>query len=115
MTKQSQSPAVVKFILLKLSYSNNLNKELKMNMTLVILCLFAGVGYASVIVDWLIALYYNVVVAQCLFYFFASMNSELPWSSCNNTWNTENCAWNSKLSCTTIPRFPNISTRYGTP
>ena len=58
----------------------------------------SGVGYASVIVDWLIALYYNVVVAQCLFYFFASMTSELPWASCNNTWNTENCAWNSEYS-----------------
>ncbi|XP_053384842.1 sodium- and chloride-dependent glycine transporter 1-like [Mercenaria mercenaria] len=55
--------------------------------------LLKGVGYASVIVNWLIALYYNVVVAQCIFYFFASMTSELPWSTCNNTWNTPNCAY----------------------
>ncbi|WAR02315.1 SC6A9-like protein [Mya arenaria] len=55
--------------------------------------LLKGVGYASVIVNWFIALYYNVIVAQCIFYFFASMTSELPWTRCDNEWNTPNCTF----------------------
>lgn len=51
----------------------------------------SGLGYAMVIVSWLIGLYYNVVIAQTVYYFFASMTSELPWSNCNNTWNTNSC------------------------
>ncbi|KAL5007638.1 hypothetical protein ScPMuIL_016444 [Solemya velum] len=53
--------------------------------------LMKGLGYAMVIVSWLIGLYYNVVIAQTVYYFFASMTSELPWASCNNTWNTNSC------------------------
>jgi len=37
-----------------------------------------------VIVSILIALYYNVVIAVCIYYFFASMTSSLPWSTCDD-------------------------------
>lgn len=50
-----------------------------------------GVGYAMVIVSWLIGLYYNVIIAHVLFYLFASFTSELPWKHCNNEWNTPSC------------------------
>lgn len=53
--------------------------------------LFKGVGYAMVIVSWLIGLYYNVIIAHVLFYLFASFTSELPWKHCNNEWNTPSC------------------------
>ncbi len=57
---------------------------------MVIFCL-AGVGYAMVIICSLVVLYYNVIVAWCMYYFFASMTSELPWVTCDNWWNTELC------------------------
>ncbi|VUZ54515.1 unnamed protein product [Hymenolepis diminuta] len=49
--------------------------------------LFKGVGYAMTIVSWYISLYYNVIIATALFYLFASFNSRLPWSTCDNWWN----------------------------
>ncbi|XP_074660842.1 sodium- and chloride-dependent glycine transporter 1-like isoform X2 [Tubulanus polymorphus] len=53
--------------------------------------LFKGLGYGMVIVSWLIGLYYNVIIAHTIFYFFASMQSVLPWTTCGNDWNTEHC------------------------
>lgn len=47
-----------------------------------------------VAVDWLISLYYNVVISHVLLYLFASLASiptELPWVSCDNWWNTDRC------------------------
>lgn len=40
--------------------------------------LMKGLGYSMVIVSWGIALYYVVIIAYCLYYFFASMTSYLP-------------------------------------
>jgi hypothetical protein len=59
-----------------------------------------------VIVSWLIGLYYNVVIAHTLFFLFASMTSVLPWTTCDNHWNTEACLLppskhNSTLNATT--------------
>ncbi|KAK3796644.1 hypothetical protein RRG08_010342 [Elysia crispata] len=53
--------------------------------------LFKGLGYAMVIVSWLISLYYNVIIAQVVFYLFASFTDSLPWTTCNNSWNTNSC------------------------
>jgi len=36
-------------------------------------------------------LYYIVVIAWAIHYLFASFSWELPWGSCNNSWNTEAC------------------------
>ncbi|XP_073234250.1 sodium-dependent neutral amino acid transporter B(0)AT3-like isoform X2 [Porites lutea] len=41
-----------------------------------------GVGIASVVVCFLVSLYYNVIIAWCVFYFFKSFEHPLPWSSC---------------------------------
>ncbi|VDK20187.1 unnamed protein product [Taenia asiatica] len=49
--------------------------------------LFKGVGYAMTTVSWYISLYYNVIIATAFFYLFASFNSHLPWSTCENWWN----------------------------
>lgn len=43
-----------------------------------------GLGYSMVIVSGMIAIYYNVIIAVCMFYFFASMTSKLPWSNCDD-------------------------------
>lgn len=53
--------------------------------------LLKGLGYAMVIVSWLIGLYYNVVISHVLYFLYASFTTELPWASCGNDWNTINC------------------------
>ncbi|XP_037093041.1 sodium-dependent dopamine transporter-like [Pollicipes pollicipes] len=53
--------------------------------------LFKGVGYAVVLIASYVDLFYNVILAWSLRYFFSSFAYELPWTNCNNTWNTENC------------------------
>ena len=36
--------------------------------------------------------YYIIILAWALHYFFASFTtSSLPWSTCGNWWNTDNC------------------------
>ncbi|KAG7172289.1 Sodium-dependent neutral amino acid transporter B(0)AT3-like 2 [Homarus americanus] len=41
-----------------------------------------GVGIASAVVSFSVALYYNTVIAWCLYYLFQSFQSPLPWSDC---------------------------------
>ena len=57
---------------------------------------FPGVGWAAVTVAIIIVIYYNVIVAWCIYYFFASMSDPLPWVGCDNWWNTEYCYDGSK-------------------
>ena len=44
-----------------------------------------------VIVSAIVCIYYNVIVAWTIYYLFMSFRAVLPWSHCQNTWNTENC------------------------
>ncbi|XP_060552019.1 sodium- and chloride-dependent glycine transporter 2-like [Ruditapes philippinarum] len=62
-----------------------------------------GVGMSVVLITACIIIYYNVIVAYCIFYFFASMTSKLPWSDCNNDWNTCQCRDSTMDLNTTIP------------
>ena len=48
-------------------------------------------GYAVVLIASYVDLFYNVILAWSLRYFFSSFTSQLPWTNCNNTWNTEHC------------------------
>ena len=52
---------------------------------------FSGVGISVVLITGCIVIYYNVVVAYCIFYFFASMTGTLPWTYCDQDWNTCYC------------------------
>ena len=54
-------------------------------------CFVSGVGYAVVLIASYVDLFYNVILAWSLRYFFSSFTSKLPWTNCNNTWNTEHC------------------------
>ena len=48
-----------------------------------------GIGYAASVTLFLIAIYYNVINAWSIYYIFASMRSSLPWTDCQNDWNTD--------------------------
>lgn len=53
----------------------------------------AGIGVASQIVVTYLNIYYIVVLAWAIFYLFNSFKSPVPWSTCDNWWNTgEACA-----------------------
>lgn len=51
----------------------------------------SGIGFAICIIALYVSFYYNTIIAWALFYFYSSFSSTLPWTSCDNEWNTENC------------------------
>ncbi|XP_076008633.1 sodium- and chloride-dependent GABA transporter 2-like isoform X2 [Genypterus blacodes] len=53
--------------------------------------LFGGLGYASQLIILHGCVYYVVILAWALLYLVHSFQAELPWSHCNNTWNTDAC------------------------
>ncbi|XP_043191075.1 sodium-dependent proline transporter-like [Amphibalanus amphitrite] len=53
--------------------------------------IFAGFGFAMVLLSFLIAVYGSVVVAWSMLYLFSSMNKEVPWQRCKPEWHIENC------------------------
>ena len=57
--------------------------------------LMKGLGFGMITVTLIISLYYNVIIAQCLFYFYHSIKSvfddKAPWMTCGNDWNTPDC------------------------
>lgn len=55
------------------------------------LVFFSGVGFASMMVSFLVCVYYNIIIAWCLYYLFLSMAKDVPWKSCGNWWNTDKC------------------------
>lgn len=52
---------------------------------------FAGVGVGMVLFSMLLSSYYSVVMSWAMLYLGSSFSSQLPWTHCNNTWNTEFC------------------------
>ncbi|KAK2862041.1 hypothetical protein Q5P01_001574 [Channa striata] len=53
--------------------------------------LFEGLGYGSQVVVLYTGMYYIIILAWAFLYLFSSFRSELPWASCNNSWNTNGC------------------------
>ncbi|CAK8675192.1 unnamed protein product [Clavelina lepadiformis] len=53
--------------------------------------LMKGLSMAVNVINFHLNVYYAVILAWSLRYFFASMTSVLPWTTCDNTWNTERC------------------------
>ena len=58
---------------------------------LFILFFCSGVGYAICLLDVYMGMYYNTIIGWAVYYLVASFQSELPWTSCGNEWNTANC------------------------
>nr|AKN21426.1 slc6a-6 [Schmidtea mediterranea] len=53
--------------------------------------LFKGIGYGMVIASFILSTYYNVIIAQSLYYLFASFNTVLPWMFCDTTIKNSSC------------------------
>ncbi|CAH1153657.1 unnamed protein product [Phaedon cochleariae] len=53
--------------------------------------IFKGIGYAAAVMSCWMNIYYIVILAWAIFYFFMSLRSDVPWRSCNNYWNTRYC------------------------
>ncbi|XP_063219749.1 sodium- and chloride-dependent GABA transporter 1 isoform X2 [Bacillus rossius redtenbacheri] len=53
--------------------------------------IFKGIGYAAAVMSCWMNVYYIVILAWAIFYFFMSLRSDVPWRSCSNYWNTPNC------------------------
>lgn len=51
----------------------------------------SGVGYAICFIDVYMGMYYNTIIGWAVYYLWESFTYELPWTSCNNTWNTPFC------------------------
>ncbi|XP_068235659.1 sodium-dependent dopamine transporter-like [Palaemon carinicauda] len=69
--------------------------------------LFRGVGYCAVLVAYFVSFYYNVIIAWSIHYVYASFSYVLPWTSCNNTWNTNDC-WDGLTSEEPRPNSTNL-------
>ncbi|XP_078487245.1 sodium-dependent proline transporter [Ciona intestinalis] len=82
--------------------------------------IFKGIGYGMMVVSFLVAVYYNVIIAWSLFYMFASFQAVLPWtSSCGTDWNVDSCIEPANatcigLNCTMEPTtaVPEMTTAY---
>ncbi|XP_064627446.1 sodium-dependent proline transporter-like [Lineus longissimus] len=53
--------------------------------------LFTGMGWGMAITIFMGSISYGHLLTWILYYLGMSFSPELPWASCNNTWNTENC------------------------
>ena len=56
--------------------------------------IFKGIGVAMVIVSFLVAIYYCMVIAWSVWYLYASLIhvTDLPWQYCNHDYNTQFCS-----------------------
>ena len=53
-----------------------------------------GLGICYSVLNCLVCIYYNIIIALSIYYIFCSFTSNLPWASCGNSWNTIYCGGN---------------------
>lgn len=79
------------FSFVVLSFRSNANVRL---ISIQICPLVKGVGWATVIINFMMAMFYNTIISWAVYYLFMSfrgIGSELPWRGCSNHWNTKCC------------------------
>lgn len=53
---------------------------------------FEGIGYTMCLISAMVAVYYNMINTWLLHYLLGSLTfGDLPWSTCDNSWNTAQC------------------------
>ncbi|KAK3085594.1 hypothetical protein FSP39_005831 [Pinctada imbricata] len=52
---------------------------------------FRGLGFLMMCVSGLVSWYYNTIMAWTIYFFVHSFFPSIPWSSCDNWWNTDIC------------------------
>jgi len=69
-----------------------------------------GIGIAVNVINFHLNTYYAVILAWSARYFFASMSKTLPWSTCENEFNTPNCfVFGQESNMTILNRTANFS------
>jgi len=56
--------------------------------------LVKGIGWATVLINFMTAMFYNTIISWAVYYLVMSFNgfkSELPWKGCDHYWNTDCC------------------------
>ncbi|CAH8680877.1 unnamed protein product [Schistosoma rodhaini] len=53
--------------------------------------LFQGIGYACTLINFFLNCYYTVILTWAFHYIFSSFTNELPWTKCDQSWNTPAC------------------------
>ncbi|WKX98556.1 hypothetical protein Q1695_013887 [Nippostrongylus brasiliensis] len=53
--------------------------------------LFKGIGYCVIMIAFYTDFFYNVIIAWGFHYLYASFTINLPWASCNNSYNSPAC------------------------
>lgn len=75
---------IIGCIKLKFHFWNSFNMNIK-------LC-SSGVGYSILVLNLGTLIYYSVNAAVPLIYAIYSLKTVMPWMSCDNSWNTQNCS-----------------------
>ena len=79
------------------------------SMNLYILCITLGLGWGMLIMSGILTIYYNVIISWVLFYLGSSFTRELPWATCNNSWNTPQCVQRGvNTGILSVPNFTTI-------
>lgn len=50
-----------------------------------------GIGYAMCVLNFFTGLYYNTIISWAVFFFVESFTPILPWTRCDNHWNSPGC------------------------
>ncbi|KAF5296090.1 hypothetical protein FQA39_LY02724 [Lamprigera yunnana] len=53
--------------------------------------LFKGAGFAIIVVNLICTMYYNVIIAYPILFLTNCFQAKLPWSDCDNEWNSPAC------------------------
>ena len=65
-----------------------------------------------VVVSTIVSVYYNTIITWVLYYLGKSFTSELPWSDCDNWWNTPLCDEHVNVNGTNVTMSDVNGTQY---